>query len=135
MKSNKQRRLELALRRRKRERKRAKKAAHDPRVIPLGADSAPCNAQLLAGYNSYGAPAFVARGYYVDEPFECVDCKTQEVWRATQQKWWFEVAKGDVRTTAKRCRPCRRKERERSAEARRVHLEGFAKKQARKVRS
>jgi len=130
MKSNKQRRAELALRRQKRDRKRAKSAARDPRTVPVAVDSVPCNERLLAPYNSYGVPDFVARGYYVDAPFECIDCKSKEIWRATQQKWWYEVAKGDVRTGARRCRPCRRAEQARRSEARRIHLEGIARKKA-----
>ena len=112
MKSNKQRRAELALRREKKRRKNAKAASHDARIIRVGADTAPCNPALLAPDNSYGAPAFVARGYYVDSAFQCVDCKTAEMWRATQQKWWYEVAKGAVYSTAKYCITCRRKRRE-----------------------
>jgi len=88
---------------------------------------------LLAPDNSYGAPAFVARGYYIDLDFECVDCKSEELWRATQQKWWYEVAKGNVWTLARRCRACRRAKRDESAEARRVHLEGVARKRAAKT--
>jgi hypothetical protein len=45
-----------------------------------------------------------------------------------QQKWWYETAKGDVFTKAVRCRACRTKERARKAAARRVHLEGLARK-------
>lgn len=41
----------------------------------------------LAPNNSYGAPAFVERGYYLDEAFTCARCGTHEVWTATQQKW------------------------------------------------
>ncbi|WLD14561.1 zinc-ribbon domain containing protein [Planctellipticum variicoloris] len=58
----------------------------------------------------------VERGYYLDQPFTCVDCGKDEVWTATQQKWWYEVAKGDVFTTARRCRICRRRDRERRTE-------------------
>ena len=89
---------------------------------------APCNPELLAAYNSYGQPQFVYRGYYIDIPFECGQCGKQEIWRATQQKWWYEVAKGHVESRAKLCRNCRRVERERKTEARRVHLEGVEKK-------
>ncbi|TWT77862.1 hypothetical protein Pla123a_16600 [Posidoniimonas polymericola] len=84
----------------------------------------------LAPDNSYGVPNFVARGYYLNLPFACKDCGKQEVWNARQQKWWYEVAKGGVWTTAVRCRPCRRQERERREEARRVHLDGLAHKRA-----
>ena len=90
--------------------------------------TAPCNPALFAKYNSYGEPAFATRGYYEDTPFRCVDCGKDEVWTATQQKWWFELAKGEIFTKASRCRACRRKERIRREEARRIHLEGIAKK-------
>ncbi len=83
----------------------------------------------LAPDGSYSVPDFVTRGYYVERPFTCQDCGKAEVWTATQQRWWYEVAKGGVWTTARRCRPCRRQERERRDEARRVHLEGLARKQ------
>jgi len=86
------------------------------------------NAAALAPNNSYGAPQFVYRGYYVDIPFRCEDCGKDEVWTATQQKWWYEVAKGFVYSTATRCRNCRRKEQARRTEARRRHLEGVSRK-------
>jgi len=86
------------------------------------------NTTLLRPDNSYGFPDYVERGYYLDRPFTCKDCGKQEVWTATQQKWWYEAAKGGVWTTATRCRLCRRRERERRNEARRVHLEGVARR-------
>jgi hypothetical protein len=132
VKSNKQRRVEILARRQKRAESSAVRELHDPRHVEPGSDVVLCNASLLAAYNSYGSPAFVARGYYVDMPFECADCGRQEVWRATQQKWWYEIAKGNVESRATRCSACRRVERTRQAEARRVHLEGVAKKRASK---
>jgi hypothetical protein len=84
------------------------------------------NPDRLARYNSYGVPDFVARGHYVDVSFRCAACGKEEVWTAAQQKWWFEVAQGYPYSTAKRCRVCRRKERDRSGAARKVHLEGRA---------
>lgn len=89
------------------------------------------NAEALAPFNSYGTPRFVDRGYYSDEPFKCSGCGADQVWTAWQQKWWYEVAKGHVYSHAKLCRPCRRREQARRAEARRVHLEGVARKRAR----
>ena len=86
------------------------------------------NPGLLRPTNSYGIPDFVEREFYVDRPFRCKDCGKSELWTASQQKWWYEVAKGDVWTVAVRCRPCRRRERERKAQARRVHQEGLARK-------
>jgi hypothetical protein len=132
MKSNKQRRAELSLRRQKKKQRRAQAASPAARIIRAGADTAPCNTGLLAPYNSYGAPGFVVRGYYVDTDFECVDCKAKETWRATQQKWWYEVAKGSVWAGARRCRSCRRAARGEKAEARRVHLDGVARKRLEK---
>lgn len=129
MKSNKQRRTEIVSKRRARkEEESSARAGQRVRDLPGGA--APCNPALLAPYNSYGQPPFVARGHYVDLPFTCVGCGKEEVWRATQQKWWYEVAKGNVESRANRCNSCRRAERERQAQARRVHLEGIQRKKA-----
>lgn len=63
-------------------------------------------------------PAEIRRGYYEDKPFTCVDCKAPQVWTATQQKWWFEVAKGYTYSYAQRCRPCRAAARAKKAAAR-----------------
>jgi hypothetical protein len=86
------------------------------------------NPSLLRPTNSYSIPDFVEREFYVDTPFKCKDCGKSEIWTASQQKWWYETAKGDVWTVARRCRPCRRAERERKASARRIQQEGFARK-------
>lgn len=67
--------------------------------------------------------------YYENKTFTCVDCGSKEVWTAKQQKWWYEQAGGEIETTAIRCRKCRRKERDRRAKARQVHLQGLAKKE------
>ena len=91
----------------------------------------PVNEKLLARNNSYGAPDFVRRGYYIDLPFRCVDCGKEELWTGAQQKWWYEVAKGFVYSSAVRCRGCRRKKRERRDEARRIHLQGLLDKKLR----
>ena len=136
MKSNKQRRAEILAHRKERAIAGVASASRDPRNLVIAADAnsntAPCNPLLLAPSNSYGIPEFVSRGYYVDQPFACIGCQAEEVWSATQQKWWYEVAKGNVESQAVRCRACRRVERERSSEARRIHLEGVARKHARK---
>ncbi len=86
------------------------------------------NASLLKPDNSYSTPDYVLRGYYLDRPFTCKDCGAAQVWRDTQQKWWYETARGGVWTMATRCRSCRRREQARVAEARRVSLEGREKK-------
>lgn len=136
MTSSKQRREEIkAKRARKRDLKKSAKqqAAWEQQVEEWrnktsGLGQAPVNPLLLAANNSYGWPDFVERGFYVDKPFVCADCGKKEIWTATQQKWWYEVAKGYVDSTAKRCRPCRIKERDRRNAARKTHLDGLAKK-------
>jgi hypothetical protein len=127
MKSGKQRRAEINARRKKRRAKgQAMGSEQERRLRPVLGP--PVNEALLAPNNSYGAPDFVYRGYYVDRPFRCIDCGKEEVWTGTQQKWWYEVAKGFAYSTAVRCRMCRRKKRQQSAESRRVHLEGIERK-------
>jgi len=86
------------------------------------------NIQNLRPTGSYDTPDFVKREFYVDQPFRCKDWGAEGIWTATQQKWWYETAKGDVWTTAVRCRPCRRRERERKAQARTTHTEGVSRK-------
>jgi hypothetical protein len=71
--------------------------------------------------------------YYTDFPFTCCDCGKACVWKAKDQKWWYEEMHGAIDTTAIRCRACRIKERERKAEARRVSEEGLARKRARQA--
>ncbi|HEX6591161.1 MAG TPA: zinc-ribbon domain containing protein [Moraxellaceae bacterium] len=123
-KSGRQRRLEI----RERRRQRALAAQTPPRDPesgwPLGAVAA--DATALSHNNTYGLLPL----YYVDRAFDCRDCGSAELWTAKQQKWWYEEAKGHIDSTAIRCRPCRQIERDRKAEARRVHLEGLARKAA-----
>jgi len=131
IKSGKQKRTEIKVKRKLKLAKiqsRDKPPAHQLRPV-LGP---PVNEALLAPYNSYGVPDFVARGFYVDMPFLCKDCGKDELWTGTQQKWWYEVAKGSVYSGPLRCRACRRKEQARRDEARRVHLEGLERKAQRK---
>jgi hypothetical protein len=128
MTSGKQRRNQIKLKRGLRaakqivERHNARKMAISSKVV--------VNPAALKPNNSYGSPDFVERGYYIDKPFNCAQCGTPQVWTATQQKWWYEVAKGEVYSTAKLCRPCRRKERQRREEARQVQQEGMASKKS-----
>lgn len=123
MKSGKQRRQAIKAKRLTKQTVAVEQAKLDAAAAGERVDST-----ALAPDGSYSVPDFVIRGYHVDRPFMCQDCGKAEVWTATQQKWWYEVAKGSVWTTAHRCRPCRQQERERRDEARRVHLEGLARK-------
>lgn len=72
--------------------------------------------------------------FYIDKVVVCRQCGKEEVWPADRQKWWYEVAKGNINTQAVLCRACRRAEQARKDEARRVHLEGLARKQRRDER-
>lgn len=72
----------------------------------------------LTPHNSYSPPDFVERGYYVDKPFVCQVCGTSETWAAAQQKWWYEVAKGHVFSTATQCGAWRQRERAKRDETR-----------------
>jgi hypothetical protein len=48
---------------------------------------------------------------YVDLPRECVQCGTEFVFAATEQKYWYEVLQFRLDSTAIRCQPCRRQRR------------------------
>jgi hypothetical protein len=127
LKSNRQRREEIkALRASRTARQAMLEAA--ARRKQLEARGVLVNVSALAPNNSYGTPDFVQRGYYVDRAFRCKTCGKEEVWTATRQKWWYEVAKGFVYSTATLCHACRRKEQARKSDARRIHLEGLARK-------
>ncbi len=87
----------------------------DPPIGAVMADRA-----QLAHNNTYGPlPRF-----YVDRVVICRDCGKEEVWPAERQKWWYEVAKGNINSTAVRCRACRTKEKAGNAEAKGEHLDG-----------
>jgi hypothetical protein len=129
MKSGKQRRSELKARKQSRQTEvvdrenavleadrqsiLASKIANGEPIVDLTA---------LAPHYIYDVPDFVKLGYYLDLAFNCARCNSPEIWRAAQQKWWYEEVKGDVWSIAKYCRTCRRIERERRDEARRIHL-------------
>ena len=103
MKSNKQRRLEIRAKRRKRAEKLAIDTIKKPLSFPDGHVMA--NWDELKHNNTYGP----LPNFYVDRAFTCEDCGSEELWTAKQQKWWYEVAKGNINTTAIRCLPCRKR--------------------------
>ena len=124
-KSGKQRRAEMRAARQRRQTRQASREA-------LAASPAPwrptacvmVDPSRLRPNNSYGVAGFVARGYYRDLAFRCIDCGAEGVWTAERQRWWYEVAGGDVFTTARRCAHCRAVERQRKAAARHSALAG-----------
>jgi Probable zinc-ribbon domain len=133
MKSGRQRRAEIMLRRQE---KRLVNSAKNKYLKGVSAanqydrrhGTVPVNPASLSPNNSYGIPEFVKRRFYVDIPFICKHCGVPQIWTAQQQHWWYELAKGDIWTIAILCRPCRIKERERKALARKRHLEGLLRK-------
>ncbi|PTT89930.1 hypothetical protein DBR42_06915 [Pelomonas sp. HMWF004] len=122
MKSNKQRRAEIKQLRLERA---ARATAHvqgvdrlDPRALrTLGAEIA--DQEALARHNA--PSACISRPeFYVDRPFRCRDCGSQEVWTAKQQKWWYETIGAKLDSRANRCLPCRRQRRAAIAKAQAV---------------
>lgn len=72
--------------------------------------------------------------YYRDTKFTCKDCGEQEVWTAKQQQLWYEEQGGEIEAIAVRCHACRRKEKLRREEARKIHLEGIARKRKGRIK-
>ena len=121
MKSGKQRRTEIM------EKRRARipmKESFDFYVLPIPAGAIPTDRETLRHNNTYGLlPLF-----YVDNAFNCRDCGTAQIWKAKQQKWWYEIMQGNINSVAVRCRPCRKTEQQRKKLARDTHLSGLAAK-------
>ncbi|WP_416053982.1 zinc-ribbon domain containing protein [Marinibactrum halimedae] len=88
------------------------------------------NTPIAADHSKLKSPSAIPRfpEFYYDVPFACRECGSSEVWTPKQQKWWYEEIGGNIETTAIYCRPCRIKRRLVKEEARRVHLEGLARK-------
>ncbi|MDC0948586.1 zinc-ribbon domain containing protein [Gammaproteobacteria bacterium] len=129
MKSNKQRRKEIKLKRLARAEKLSKELKKTIPPYAIGFDKNLSGVVVadqveLRHNNTYDE----IPEYYLDKAFTCVDCGSEEVWTGKQQKWWYEVAKGSICTTAVRCRPCRKIKQKIKAESRRVHLEGLERK-------
>ena len=99
--------------------RRKKHRGKDKAVTRLPVDESKLNMG-----NTYDSPP----EYYYDIEFTCKDCGSEEVWKASQQKWWYEEAGGYFFATAIRCRRCREKERERKNQARTRYLEGKRRK-------
>lgn len=57
----------------------------------------------LSHINTYGSlPEF-----YLDRPFTCRRCGKREIWKAADQKWYYEEAKGHIDAFAVECHACR----------------------------
>ena len=80
--------------------------------------SVPADRSKLAHINTYGE----LPEYYLDRPFTCRRCGKREIWKARDQKWYYEEAKGHVDATAVECHGCRKKRK--SAGPKRMKAEG-----------
>lgn len=58
----------------------------------------------LKHINTYG----FLPDFYIDRPFTCRICGKREIWKARDQKWYYEEAKGHVDATAVECHACRK---------------------------
>ena len=85
------------------EEKKKKKNNAQPQGMPVDAGVADPMKQVPNG--SFDPPPV----WYVDKDFDCVDCGKEETWTGSQQKWYYEEAKGTLYATAKRCHECRMK--------------------------
>ncbi|WP_196161438.1 zinc-ribbon domain containing protein [Reinekea sp. G2M2-21] len=125
MKSGRQRRIEI-------KNKRAERAAilkselEGKRYLEAKALSntvVKANHNELLHNNTYGR----FPDYYYDVVFNCVECGAAALWTAKAQKWWYEIAKGSIWSTASRCPACRKKRRE-EKEAQKRHMDDMANK-------
>lgn len=64
----------------------------------------PADHDKLTHINTYGS----LPDYYIDRPFVCRRCGKREIWRARDQKWFYEEAKGHIDAVAVECHDCRR---------------------------
>lgn len=63
----------------------------------------PASQQKLSHINTYGdLPEF-----YLDRPFACRECGKVEIWKARDQKWYYEEAKGHIDARPVKCHDCR----------------------------
>jgi hypothetical protein len=67
----------------------------------------PADHAKLSHINTYGTlPEF-----YIDRPFTCRQCGKEEIWKAADQKWYYEEAKGHIDAFAVECHDCRKAKR------------------------
>ncbi|MDP4646649.1 MAG: zinc-ribbon domain-containing protein [Akkermansiaceae bacterium] len=66
--------------------------------------------------------------FYFDHEFACRNCGVVEVWTAKRQKQYYEEQQGEIEGRPIRCNTCRKIERERRDEVRRLQIEGMQKK-------
>ncbi|QDV50875.1 hypothetical protein Enr17x_29200 [Gimesia fumaroli] len=62
------------------------------------------NHKKLSHINTYGD----LPNFYLDQPFTCRQCGKREIWKAKDQKWYYEEAKGHIDARAVECHACRK---------------------------
>jgi hypothetical protein len=62
--------------------------------------------------------SYIHPTYYLPIHFHCSDCGRPQTWTAEDQRWYYETTGAPIYSTAKRCRPCRKKEENRKKLAR-----------------
>ena len=75
-------------------------AEAQPRSHP---SAVPANSAKLDHINTYG----VLPEFYIDQPFTCRGCGKREIWRARDQKGYYEEARGHLDARAVECHACR----------------------------
>ena len=79
-------------------------AALHPEQQRIHPSARPADPAMLDHINTNGAlPEF-----YIDRPFTCRICGKEEIWKAADQKWYYEEAKGDIDALAVECHGCRK---------------------------
>jgi putative zinc ribbon protein len=69
---------------------------HHPSAVPA-------DQTKLSHINTYGS----LPDFYLDRPFVCRTCGKTEIWKARDQKWYYEEAKGHIDARAVECHDCR----------------------------
>lgn len=64
----------------------------------------PADSAKLDHINTYGE----LPDYYIDQHFICRNCGKREIWKARDQKWYYEEAKGHIDAVAVECHDCRK---------------------------
>lgn len=70
--------------------------------LPRGAVAGDVTKQIFC------AACHVPKYFYVDETHRCVQCDERFTFRASEQKYWYEVRKFNFRSAPVRCPTCRR---------------------------
>ncbi len=63
----------------------------------------PADPSKLSHVTTYGT----LPDFYIDRPFICRRCGKHEIWKARDQKWYYEEAKAHIDAIAVECHECR----------------------------